>query len=233
MAPLLRGVRSQRGFSLLWSLVYVVILASLVSTALVWSRYVLRVGGLGQIRDERNVFQSQASFDQAALQAMQTAAQQATVSLSQNPISQLFYWLNLLGASFLSWLTGQSLQLVTMSDLQNALTQKVFPALQQQQMQASIVYTYQTSWSQQLKNQISQLQNLANSSLVQPWSSAWDTLEVASFLLQAVLNTSPNYMQPHAVIQVKSAQGGYSMYYNVTYVFNPQTFQWVLQITQD
>ncbi|WP_206831846.1 hypothetical protein [Alicyclobacillus fructus] len=179
------------------------------------------------------MFQSQTSFDQAALQAMQSAAQQATVSLSNNPISQLLFWLNVLGDGFLSWLTGQSLQLVTMSDLQNALTQKVFPALQKQQMLATVVYTYQTSWSQQLQNQITQLQNLANANLVQPWSSAWDTLELASFMLQAVLDISPNYMQPHAVIQVQSAQGGYSMYYNVTYVFNPQTFQWVLQITQD
>jgi len=227
----IRHLRSERGFSLLWSLVYVVILASLVSTALVWSQYALRMGGLGQIRDERNVFQSQASFDQAALQAMQSAAQQATVSLSTSSISQFFYLMSLLGSSFLSWLTGQSLQLVTMNDLQNALTQQLFPALQKQQMQGSIVYTYQTSWSQQLQNQISQLQNLASS--VQPLSTAWDTLELASFMLQAVLKLSPNYTQPHAVIQVQPLQGGYSMYYNVTYVFNPQTFQWVLQITQD
>lgn len=212
-------------------MVYVVILTSLVSTALVWSRYTLRMGGLGQIQDQRTAFQSQASFDQAALSAMQSAAQQATVSLSTNPISQLLAWLTFWGASFVSFLTGQSLQLVTMQDLTNALNQKVFPALSSQQMQGSIVYTYTTSWSQQLQNQISQLQNLAGT--VQPWSSAWDSLELAADLLQAVLTLSPNYVQPHAVIQVQSAQGGYSMYYNATYVFNPNTFQWVLQITQD
>ena len=214
-----KGRASNGGFSLLWTMVYVVILSSVVSAALVWSRYVLRVGGLGEIRDERNLFQSQAAFDQTALSAMQSAAQQATVQLYNGPLSQLFAWLTFWGASLISKLTGSSLQFVTTNDLINAINSLVIPSLQKQEIQATILYTYQVSYSTTLQNQIQQLQNLANalSQSSSGSSSEVNTLLLASYLLQAVLALSPNYMQPHAVIQVQ--QGSYAMVYDLTYVF--------------
>lgn len=56
--------RGKQGFTLIWSLIVVVLLATLVSTMLIWSRYVLREGGIAQIREANPIYNSDNSVAQ-------------------------------------------------------------------------------------------------------------------------------------------------------------------------
>lgn len=50
--------RGKQGFTLIWSLVVVVLLATLVSAMLIWSRYVLREGGITQMQEANPIYKS-------------------------------------------------------------------------------------------------------------------------------------------------------------------------------
>ncbi|WP_242549317.1 hypothetical protein [Alicyclobacillus mali (ex Roth et al. 2021)] len=135
------GARN-RGFSLLWSMVLVVILATIVSSLLIWSRYTLRVGGMTQIQDSQRGLINGANLEAAALNAVNSVSAQASVPI---PVSQL---LN-------STVTG-----VTTSQLQDILTSTVFPALQKQGLTVESYSLYTIPASTVLQKQLSQVQSV-------------------------------------------------------------------------
>ncbi|ACV57365.1 hypothetical protein Aaci_0306 [Alicyclobacillus acidocaldarius subsp. acidocaldarius DSM 446] len=222
-----RSFRS-RGFSLLWSMVLVVLLATIVTTLLVWSRYTLRVGGFTQIQDTQRAMTSQANLEQTALNAVSSVSTQASLPIS---VSQ----------SLVPTVTA-----VTTSQLQTTLVNTVFPALQKQGLTVQSYSLYTTPASAVLQTQLSQVQSVLNAAVnslnvilqtvvndavrldfsgaISALNASFTAIQNVLFLnmiasaLNALVSTTSGVQIPHAIVNVASANGN-TIVLDISYAF--------------
>lgn len=206
-----------RGFSLMWSMVLVVLLATIVTTLLIWSRYTLRVGGLTQIQDTQRAMTSRANLEQTALNAVNSVSAQASVPI---PVSQ----------SLVPTVTA-----VTTSQLQTALVNTVFPALQKQGLTVQSYSLYTTPASAVLQTQLSQVQSVLSAAVnslnvilqtvfndavrldfsgaISALNASFTAVQNVLFLnmiasaLNAVVTATSGMQIPHAIVNVANGSG--------------------------
>jgi len=218
----------ESGFSLLWAMVLVVLLATIVSSLLIWSRYTLRVGGMTQIQDSQRALSNRANLEQAALNAVNSVSAQASVPIS---VSQ----------SLVPAVTG-----VTTSQLQSTLMSTVFPALQKQGLTVQSYSLYTTPASAVLQTQLSQVQSVLNAAVnslnvilqtvvndavrldfsgaISALNATFTAIQNVLFLnmiasaLNAVVSTTSGVQIPHAIVNVASANGN-TIVLDISYAF--------------
>lgn len=110
----------QHGFTLVWAMSMVVVLVTVVTAALVWSRYSLRMGGLGQIQDVRSSYGNDVTLSQNLWGPIQNTIQN---DLANTGVS--------------TW------DPIASSDLANYVNTNLIPDLRSQGYTASVVTAYQ------------------------------------------------------------------------------------------